>query len=220
MAFLEGSARETVTRILGELPGEVRMVFFKDTETCDTCPDEEAFLREFAGLSGRVKLDVYDRLTEPDQALLYGVTASPTLVITGHNGSRVRFLGIPAGFEFVNLLESLKEAAGVKPAISEDTRAKLEGLESDVHIQVFVTPTCPHCPVAVRNAQKLAVEYPRIRADMVEAYEFPELAEKFAVTGVPKTIINGRIGFVGAQPENILADAILQAVTAGRREAE
>jgi len=220
MAFLNGDTREAVKRKLDSFSGEARMVFFKETLDCDTCPEEEEFLREMAGLSDHIKLDVINRLTEPDQALLYGVTASPTLVIEGHAGSRVKFLGVPAGFEFANLMESLEEAANARAELSEETREKLADLDTDVHIQVFVTPTCPHCPQAVRNAHKLAVEFPRIHADMVEAYEFPELSEKFKVSGVPKTVVNGRVGFVGAQPEGVLAEAILRAVSAENRGEE
>jgi len=215
MAYLEGDTREAVKRKLAELTGEVRMVFFKDALTCETCADEEGLLREVSGLSAKVKLDIYNRLTEPEQALLYGVTASPTLVISGPAGSRVRFLGIPAGYEFVSLLESLKDGSRGKSDLSLETREKLSKLSSDVHIQVFVTPTCPYCPQAVINAHKLAVEFPRVRADMVEATEFPELAERFGVSGVPKTIVNGWVGFVGAQPEEVLAEAVLQAVSGG-----
>jgi glutaredoxin-like protein len=215
MAYLEGGTKEAVKKKLSELPGEVRMVFFKDALTCETCTDEEGLLREVSSLSDKVKLDVYNRLTEPDQALLYGVTASPTLVISGPAGSRVRFLGIPAGYEFVSLLESLKDGARGKSDLTLETREKLSNLSSDVHIQVFVTPTCPYCPQAVINAHKLAVEYPRVRADMVEATEFPELAERFGVSGVPKTIVNGSVEFVGAQPEEVLAEAVMQAVSSG-----
>lgn len=215
MAYLEGDTKEAVRRKLAELAGEVRMVFFKDDLTCNTCSDEEELLREISGLSDKIRLDIYDRLTDPDQALLYGVTTSPTLVISGPAGSRVRFLGIPAGYEFVSLLESLKDGARGKSDLTLETREKLSGLSSDVHIQVFVTPTCPYCPQAVINAHKLAVEYPRVRADMVEATEFPELAEQYGVSGVPKTVVNGSVGFVGAQPEAVLAEAVLQALSAG-----
>ena len=47
-----------------------------------------------------------------------------------------------------------------------------------------------------------------IRAEGVEAMEFPELADKFGVSGVPQTTINSGVGtVVGAVPEqNLLAE--------------
>ena len=40
-------------------------------------------------------------------------------------------------------------------------------------MQVFVTPTCPYCPAAVRMAHSLAIASDRVTADMVESIEFP-----------------------------------------------
>ena len=48
------------------------------------------------------------------------------------------------------------------------------------------------------------MENANITADVVEATEFPLLARKYRVQGVPKTVINGGAGeFVGAQPESL-----------------
>ena len=68
-------------------------------------------------------------------------------------------------------------------------------------ILVFVTPTCPHCPRAVTLAHRMAVESPLIRATCVEATEFLDLSQRYQVTGVPKTVVNGTIEMLGALPE-------------------
>ncbi len=47
---------------------------------------------------------------------------------------------------------------------------------------------------------------------MVEVIEFPHLAQKYTVSGVPKTVINDNISFVGALPEEMVLDYIRQAV--------
>ncbi len=61
----------------------------------------------------------------------------------------------------------------------------------------------------------MAMENPLVVADVVEANEFPELSERFAVRSVPKTVVNGRIQLVGAQPEANLLGAIQEAVSRG-----
>jgi len=78
-----------------------------------------------------------------------------------------------------------------------------------VHIQVFVTLTCPHCPVAAAMAHKFAVENELIRADVVDANEFPQLALKYGVMGVPKIVVNEKVEFVGAVPENMFLEQVL-----------
>jgi hypothetical protein len=51
-----------------------------------------------------------------------------------------------------------------------------------------------------------------VRADMVEAIEFPHLANKYQVFGVPRTVINDTIHQEGAVPEPMLLAKLLQAL--------
>jgi predicted DsbA family dithiol-disulfide isomerase len=60
-------------------------------------------------------------------------------------------------------------------------------------------------------AHKFAVENELIKADVIDAGEFPQLASKYGVMGVPKIVINEQIEFVGAVPENIFLDHVLLA---------
>ncbi len=64
----------------------------------------------------------------------------------------------------------------------------------------------------------MAMESPWIVADVIEANEFPELSERYAVTTVPKTIVNGRLQLVGPRPEAQLLGAIREAVARETRE--
>jgi protein-disulfide isomerase len=81
-----------------------------------------------------------------------------------------------------------------------------------VHIQVFVTPTCPYCPQAVFMAHQFAMENPLIRADMVEAIEFPQLANKYRVQGVPRVVFNETVHQEGAAPEPLMLAKLLEAI--------
>lgn len=59
-------------------------------------------------------------------------------------------------------------------------------------------------------AHKLALASPWVTADMVEAGEFPELANKYQVYGVPRTVINEDIHLEGAYPEDQVIQAIVK----------
>jgi hypothetical protein len=55
----------------------------------------------------------------------------------------------------------------------------------------------------------MAMESPLVEAEMVEAMEFPDLADRFNVSGVPQTTINYGAGtVVGATPEDYLLNEI------------
>jgi predicted DsbA family dithiol-disulfide isomerase len=78
-----------------------------------------------------------------------------------------------------------------------------------VQIQVFVTPTCPYCPRAVILAHALAMASEHVTAAMVEATEFPQLANRYQVYGVPRTVINDVIHVEGAVPESALIQKLM-----------
>jgi len=57
----------------------------------------------------------------------------------------------------------------------------------------------------------MAVESERVTADVIEANEFPELSDRFQVSGVPKTVINDHVELLGAQREPRFVEAVVQA---------
>lgn len=208
MAFMDQQTADEVKKRLEALEGEVKLIFFKESLLCQTCGPAEDFYKEVAGLSAKVKLEIYNRVTDTEKAAAYGVTLSPASVIEGPKGGRVRFFGIPAGYEFVSLLEGLKNSAAASTDLQPETVAALAALTAPVNIKVFVTPTCPYCPAAVVLAHKFALASPQITAEMVEATEFPELADKYGVEGVPKIVVNEKVNLVGAQPEQAMLKAV------------
>ena len=63
----------------------------------------------------------------------------------------------------------------------------------------------------MRLAQHMAIASPRVRAECIEANEFPELSQRYQVMAVPKVVINDRVGFEGALPESQFLDAVVRA---------
>ncbi|HOW27593.1 MAG TPA: thioredoxin family protein [Elusimicrobiota bacterium] len=212
MNLLNENVRQTIQRRLQELPGPVKLLFFKENVSCQTCDIAQQLVGELEKLSENLNVETYNRLIDDKKAAEYGVDKSPAFVLEGPAGARVRYFGLPVGYEFAAFLDDLKDVASGRADISPDTQQKLSGIQKPVHIQVFVTSTCPYCPPAVRTAHKLAINFPGITADMVQAEEFPALARKYDVQGVPKIVVNDTVHFVGAQPEQSFTEAILKAV--------
>lgn len=59
-------------------------------------------------------------------------------------------------------------------------------------------------------ANRMAMASDRVHAMTVEATEFPELAQQFAVSSVPRTVVNRAGAFVGALPEGQFVAAALR----------
>jgi glutaredoxin-like protein len=178
---------------------------------CEFCEETRALLEDVAALSDQITLKIHDVRTESDLARDMGVSRVPTLVFSGAARGVVRYLGIPAGLEFGTLLEDLAAVSRGTTTLGSDSRTKLATLGKPVHVQVFVTPTCPYCPTVARLAHQAAVENENVIADVVEVSEFPDLAAQYHVRGVPKVVMNDTLELVGAQQEAAFVEALLEA---------
>ena len=68
----------------------------------------------------------------------------------------------------------------------------------------------------MRLAQHMAIASDRVRAECIEANEFPDISQRYHVMAVPKVVINDRVGFEGAYPEPEFLKAVLQAALDGK----
>lgn len=205
MALLSEQDRQTVRGHLAVIEEPVRLLFFTQTFGAPDCVRvAKQVLDEIVSLSEQLTLEEVNFVLEQDRARQYGVEEIPTIVLLrGDQDTRIRFLGAPAGYEFMSLIEAVILAGTNDSGLTPDSRALVaEHVTTPLTIQVFVTPTCPHCPRAVTLAHRLAVESPLITASCVEATEFMDLSRRFRVTGVPKTIVNESIEILGALPED------------------
>lgn len=216
MSLIHEDDRAELRERFARLARPVRMIVFTDDRNCQFCPETRQLAEELAELSDRLEVEVVERASAPDVAAFYGVDKFPAIaLLTGGEeavDTGIRFFGIPAGYEFATLVEDLLAVSGAGPELAPATRAWLETLDRPLHLQVFVTPTCPYCPRAVLLAHRLALASPLIRADMVEATEFPELARRYDVFGVPRTVINETVAVEGAVPEGYLLAHLKHAV--------
>lgn len=214
MALLSEQDRQTVRGHLAVIEEPVRLLFFTQTFGApDTVTIAKQVLDEIVCLNDHLTLEEVNFVLEQDRARQYGVEQIPTIVLLkGDQDTRIRFLGAPAGYEFMSLIEAVILAGTNDSGLTPDSRALIaEHVTEPLNIQVFVTPTCPHCPRAVTLAHRLAVESPLITASCVEATEFMDLSRKFRVTGVPKTIVNGSIEILGALPEDQFVRTVIGA---------
>jgi len=204
---------------LADVKEPVQVLFFGSKDNCDYCNETKQLLEEVTALSDKVELSIYDMQDNADMAKQFNVVNTPGIVIAAKDNEEVKnlgvqFSGIPSGHEFSTLITDILIVSKRESGLDEKTREFLKNLTEPLHLQVFVTPTCPYCPRAVLLAHQMAMENPQmIIAEGVEATEFPELANQFNVRGVPQTVINaGKGTVVGAVPEQNLLAEIMRAL--------
>jgi len=182
-------------------------------QDCFFCKETKQLLEEVKSLSDKIELLVYDFTADKEKAAEYKIDKIPATVVMGGTDSGIRFFGIPSGYEYTSLVEGIVDVSRRRTELSPKTKDALKSIDKNIHIQVFVTPTCPYCTSAVRLGHQFALESAWIRADMVESTEFPHLANRFNVCGVPKTVVNETITFEGAVPEEEFLAQVLKAAS-------
>jgi glutaredoxin-like protein len=210
--LLSDQDRAVVSGHLAAIKAPVTILFFTQTIGApDTALLARQVLDEVVSLNDLISLEEVNFVLDRERAAQFGIDGIPAVaLLRGAEDTRIRFLGAPAGYEFMSLVEALILAGTGDSGLTAESKALIaRHVSGPTDILVFVTPSCPHCPRAVTLAHRMAVENAQIRATCVEATEFLELSQRYRVTGVPKTVVNGTIEMLGALPEHVFVRTAL-----------
>lgn len=210
MPLLKDEVRRESEERFKKLSREVKLVVFTQKIECPYCEQNRELAEEVASLSPKIGLEVYNFALDKGKANQYKIDKIPAIVVEGGKDYGIRFYGIPGGYEFNSFISSIMEVSTNESGLSPDSKVKIAQIKQPVHIQVFVTLTCPYCPSAVQMAHKIALENDYIIADMIEVSEFPHLVNKYGVMGVPKTIVNEKIQFEGGVSESLFVEQVMK----------
>lgn len=170
MAFIRPADQDKLrARFERELQHDVRLILFVEPPTglfipgreeSQTARPTQQLLEEVTSLSPKLLLEVHDPRTAPELAARYQVQRTPAIVLmpamestvdgpgsaagpngAGPAGGLVRFFGMPAGYEFMALIDDIVDVSRSQTRLSDTTREALAALPGPVHLQVFVTPT-------------------------------------------------------------------------------
>lgn len=217
MALITPVDQQYLRKSFAAMTRPVRLLFFTRTLDCATCLQTRQILDEFPPLCDHIAIEEVNIVLEPDKAKQYGIDRTPSIAVVYHEentpeilaDSRIRFVGTPAGYEFASLVQAILLAGGRESVLTERSRARLALVDAPVTLRVFTTPTCSHCPKAVNLAYEMAFASPHITSYAIEATEFPDLARRYQITGVPKTVVNDEIEILGGLPEDEFVDQAL-----------
>lgn len=211
MGFIKSEDKEFVQNIVGILKSNVKLIMFTQEIECQSCRETRQLLEEISQFSDKIELKIFNFQIDKEEVHKYNIDKIPATIIEGKKDYGIRYYGIPSGYEFGSLLEDMVDVSRGETNLSAEQRKNITQIDKPLHLQVFVTPTCPYCPATVRLAHKLAIENVYITADMVEATEFPHLAMRYNVSGVPRTIVNEKTPIEGAVPEKVFVEKVIEA---------
>ncbi len=218
-----------------ELIGPLKIDYFTERESaltvpgrtpCGYCKPTREMLQELAGLSDLISLRAHIFEEAVEERAQLGIERIPGIVLRGAsaraqqagtptaNGVSFKFYGMPGGTEFPSFLESIVDISRGEVLLSKESQKDLKKLRDEVPVRVFVTPTCGYCPQMMRLAYQLSLANPKVRAEVIEVNEFPELGERYAVRAVPLTVIADKISIPGAVQESVLVEQVLKSADA------
>ena len=141
MSILSDRDRTAVRDELAKLAGPVKLVVFTSALGSETSIEAERLVREVAECSDQVTAEVLNLHIDRERAGAYGVERQPAIVVEGAKDYGIRFFGVPMGYEFSNLIDSMLAVSSGAPQLSAASLERLQGLTEPVHLQVFATPT-------------------------------------------------------------------------------
>ena len=141
MSFIQDKDRPKIQQRLKEIHGPVKIINFTQELECQYCRETRTLMEELAGLADNLSCQVYNFQLDKEIAAAYKIDKIPATVVEGDRDFGVRYYGIPAGYEFASLLDTIIGVSRADSGLGEDARQKLKKLDRPVHIQVYVTPT-------------------------------------------------------------------------------
>jgi alkyl hydroperoxide reductase subunit AhpF len=142
MSMLSPADQDKLRASFGEMTSPVRLLFFTQALDCDTCLQTRQILDELPALSDKITVEEVNFVLEKDRAAQYGIDRVPAIALAGADSdSRIRFLGAPAGYEFISLVQAVLLVGGRASNLTAENLARVAAVDRPMTMKVFTTPT-------------------------------------------------------------------------------
>lgn len=118
---------------------------------------------------------------------------TPAITFNHPNYGTINYMALPEGRELEPFKEMIVRNIQGVADLPDELKAKLHNLEKPAEILVFVAPTCPHCPQAVRAAHLMALNSKPVTVSVIDVQRFAEFTDTFKIRSVPMTVIDGSL---------------------------
>lgn len=131
------------------------------------------------------------------QKELHGEHLPVVGIYDGEGYSGACYHGTPGGKEINSFIAAICNVGGAAQPLDKKTKKKIDSIEKDTNIKIFVSLACHHCPHIVAACQKIATASPYVTADMYDARLYPDIVEKYGIERVPMTVVNDTVVIMG-----------------------
>jgi alkyl hydroperoxide reductase subunit AhpF len=147
MSLISPADQQKLREAFSEMTRPVKLRFFTQALGCETCLPTRQILDELPLLSDKIAIDEVNIVLDAERAKRFGIDRAPAIVPVwqdeqgAEQDSRIRFIGAPAGYEFVSLVQAVRLVGGGESSLTAASLARLASVDQPVTMQVFTTPT-------------------------------------------------------------------------------
>jgi glutaredoxin-like protein len=190
----------------------VELFVFTDTTT-EPGVDCLHIATSVAELSPKIRLHHVPSFAD-ERAKQFNLRRMPAIVVLDENRNHYGIVhyGVPVGYDFAAFLNTLSEVSEGKADLCPSSRERLTALDQPIHLQVFVGPACPFCPVATHFANQFSIASELISAETINTYQFPDWAEACQIQALPTVLINDKVRMIGIPAESTFLDHLFEAL--------
>ncbi|MGA1821294.1 MAG: thioredoxin family protein [Thermoplasmatota archaeon] len=214
MAQITGEHRSFMEKEFQKMSEAVKINVHLPAGKCETCDELKELINEIAEATDHLQVSFIEEDSAEDGGYNYIVDRLPAVAVLDKEGKsrNIIYYGLPSANLFHSLISLITMQSTGNVDMDEENIEKVKGLEG-AEIQLFVTPNTPKASETIDVASRFAMLNDEIHTSVIELIEFPEMAERYQVLGVPKTIVNEEIKFTGAYDAGELLEIIINKIS-------
>ncbi len=142
MALVTEEVAAQLKGAFAQLANPVRLAVFSQALADPESEQVRRLVEELAALDSRLSVESYNFVLDNEKVEALGIARIPAIAIMGtEKDYGIRMYGLPSGYEFGTLVETILDVSRGDSGLSDETRSALKELARPVHLQVFCTPT-------------------------------------------------------------------------------
>ena len=174
--------RGQLKELFSKMEGKLLLRLYPDNRPISK--ELETFIRSLVSMTDKLSVEVADPQEDSSVA--------PCVRVCREDGSEIglAFHGIPSGHEFTSFVLGLYNAAGPGQPLDEETKTRIQRIQQETDLQIFVTLSCNMCPDLVLAAQRIAAVNPKVTAEVYDIHHFEAMKERYQIMSVPCMVVN------------------------------
>lgn len=142
MSLLNPEVTADLRAAFTALVNPVRLEVFSQALAEPASEEVRKLVEELAALDARLSAAPRNFVLDEERVRELGIERIPAIAVLGETSDPgVRLYGLPTGYEFGSLVETILDVSRGESLLAEDTKRALSELERDVRVRVFSTPT-------------------------------------------------------------------------------